>query len=111
MSGYHQTPLFTFVRDFLFEYFEKYNQAVDYLLIDYLMDIASRKDEKTRQLMDNITMNNQSFTFLADHLFDSYDEKEWQNILVTTQLFKTTYKIEVISQPNSYYEKLINKKL
>ena len=50
--------------------------------------------------------------FLRDHSHDLFDEKEWEEVLKTTPIMKTTYKIkkeEVL--PGSYLDQLLQGKL
>lgn len=111
LSG--NSSLFSFTRDFFFEYYSRYDIAVDYLLIDYIFDIAYKYDEKIKNQMLELEKSNPNLFWLESHLGDEFDQKVWDNITETTKVFKTTYKLseEIKSNKNNFYSKLIDRKL
>lgn len=111
LSG--NSSLFSFTRDFFFEYYSRYDIAVDYLLIDYIFDIAYKYDEKIKNQMLELEKSNPNLFWLENHLGDEFDQKVWNNIIETTKVFKTTYKLseEIKSNKNNFYSKLIDRKL
>ena len=111
LSG--NSSLFNFTRDFFFEYYSRYDIAVDYLLIDYIFDIAYKYDEKIKNQMLELEKSNPNLFWLESHLGDEFDQKVWDNITETTKVFKTTYKLseEIKSHKNNFYSKLIDRKL
>jgi putative glycosyltransferase len=111
LSG--NSSLFSFTRDFFFEYYSRYDIAVDYLLIDYIFDIAYKYDEKIKNQMLELEKSNPNLFWLESHLGDKFDQKVWDNITETTKVFKTTYKLsgKIKSNKNNFYSKLIDGKL
>ena len=111
LSG--NSSLFSFTRDFFFEYYSRYDIAVDYLLIDYIFDIAYKYDEKIKKQMLELEKSNPNLFWLESHLGDEFDQKVWDNITETTKAFKTTYKLsgKIKSNKNNFYSKLIDGKL
>ena len=111
LSG--NSSLFSFTRDFFFEYYSRYDIAVDYLLIDYIFDIAYKYDEKIKNQMLELEKSNPNLFWLESHLGDEFDQKVWDNITETTKVFKTTYKLsgKIKSNKNNFYSKLIDGKL
>ena len=111
LSG--NSSLFNFTRDFFFEYYSRYDIAVDYLLIDYIFDIAYKYDEKIKNQMLELEKSNPNLFWLESHLGDEFDQKVWDNITETTKVFKTTYKLseEIKPNKNNFYSKLIDRKL
>ena len=111
LSG--NSSLFSFTRDFFFEYYSRYDIAVDYLLIDYIFDMAYKYDEKIKNQMLELEKSNPNLFWLENHLGDEFDQKVWNNIIETTKVFKTTYKLseEIKSNKNNFYSKLIDRKL
>ena len=88
LSG--NSSLFSFTRDFFFEYYSRYDIAVDYLLIDYIFDMAYKYDEKIKNQMLELEKSNPNLFWLESHLGDKFDQKVWDNITETTKVFKTT---------------------
>ena len=111
LSG--NSSLFSFTRDFFFEYYSRYDIALDYLLIDYIFDMAYKYDEKIKNQMLELEKSNPDLFWLESHLGDKFDQKVWDNITETTKVFKTTYKLsgEIKSNKNNFYSKLIDGKL
>ena len=111
LSG--NSSLFSFTRDFFFEYYSRYDIAVDYLLIDYIFDMAYKYDEKIKNQMLELEKSNPDLFWLESHLGDKFDQKVWDNITETTKAFKTTYKLsgKIKSNKNNFYSKLIDGKL
>lgn len=111
LSG--NSSLFSFTRDFFFEYYSRYDIALDYLLIDYIFDMAYKYDEKIKNQMLELEKSNPNLFWLESHLGDKFDQKVWDNITETTKVFKTTYKLsgEIKSNKNNFYSKLIDGKL
>ena len=111
LSG--NSSLFSFTRDFFFEYYSRYDIAVDYLLIDYIFDMAYKYDEKIKNQMLELEKSNPNLFWLESHLGDKFDQKVWDNITETTKVFKTTYKLsgKIKSNKNNFYSKLIDGKL
>lgn len=102
LSG--NSSLFSFTRDFFFEYYSRYDIAVDYLLIDYIFDMAYKYDEKIKNQMLELEKSNPNLFWLESHLGDKFDQKVWDNITETTKVFKTTYKLsgEIKSNKNNF---------
>ena len=106
LSG--NSSLFSFTRDFFFEYYSRYDIAVD-----YIFDMAYKYDEKIKNQMLELEKSNPNLFWLESHLGDKFDQKVWDNITETTKVFKTTYKLsgEIKSNKNNFYSKLIDGKL
>ena len=111
LSG--NSSLFSFTRDFFFEYYSRYDIAVDYLLIDYIFDIAYKYDEKIKKQMLELEKSNPNLFWLEKHLGNEFDQRLWDGITLDTKVFKTTYKLseEIKSNKNNFYSKLIERKL
>ena len=111
LSG--NSSLFGFTRDFFFEYYSRYDIAVDYLLIDYIFDLAYKYDEKIRNQMLKLEKSNPNLFWLEKNLGNEFNQGLWDSITRNTKVFKTTYKLseEIKSNKNNFYSKLIDKKL
>ncbi len=111
LSG--NSSLFGFTRDFFFEYYSRYDIAVDYLLIDYIFDLAYKYDEKIRNQMLKLEKSNPNLFWLEKNLGNEFNQELWDSITRNTKVFKTTYKLsgEIKSNKNNFYSKLIDRKL
>ena len=104
LSG--NSSLFGFTRDFFFEYYSRYDIAVDYLL-------AYKYDEKIRNQMLKLEKSNPNLFWLEKNLGNEFNQGLWDSITRNTKVFKTTYKLseEIKSNKNNFYSKLIDRKL
>ena len=111
LSG--NSELFTFTRDFFFEYYKKFDLQIDYLLIDYIFDLGFEYSEIIRNQMLELEESNPNLFWLESHLGDEFNQRVWDNITATTKVFKTTYKLseEIKSNKNNFYSELIDRKL
>ena len=111
LSG--NSSLFSFTRDFFFEYYSRYDIAVDYLLIDYIFDIAYKYDEKIKNQMLELEKSNPNLFWLEKHFSEKFDRKIWEYISEETKIFKTTYKLDtkIKCDPENNYSALIKSKL
>lgn len=111
LSG--NSSLFGFTRDFFFEYYSRYDIAVDYLLIDYIFDLAYKYNEKIRNQMLKLEKSNPNLFWLEKNLGNEFNQGLWDSITRNTKVFKTTYKLseEIKLNKNNFYSKLIDRKL
>ncbi|VEG71543.1 Mannosyltransferase OCH1 and related enzymes [[Pasteurella] aerogenes] len=105
--------LFTFVRDFLFEYYKKYDLSVDYLLIDYVFELGYQLNQNIKSDIDVVPISNLNLFWLERNLGSLYEQEKWAQITENTHVFKTTYKLpnEILHSNNSFYKYLLINKL
>lgn len=111
LSG--NSELYKFSRDFFFEYYKKFDFQVDYLLIDYIFDLAYQYSSEIRNQMLHLEKSNPNLFWLEKHLGSKFDKTMWGKITKDTKVFKTTYKLsnKIKFQEDNFYFALINKKL
>ncbi len=77
LAGRKDFPLFSFARDCLHEYWKNCDKAVDYLILDYVFELAYQNIPCVREMIDSLpTQNNMLRNELIMHLSDPYDP-EW----------------------------------
>ena len=86
---------------------------MDYLLIDYIFDLAYKYDEKIRNQMLKLEKSNPNLFWLEKNLGNEFNQGLWEGITINTKVFKTTYKLseEIKLNKNNFYSKLIDRKL
>jgi hypothetical protein len=112
--SYENRWIFGVVRDFLFEYWKRYDKLVDYLLVDYAVVLAQRHNAKIASLFSQIAPNNNNCDELFKVLGDPYDEKIWANLKENTSLFKLTWKQtfpKEVDGKKTFYGMLIDNQL
>ena len=94
MGGNKEFPLFSFTRDCLLEYWKNCDQAVDYLMMDYIFELAYRNIPCVREMIDSLPeKNNMLRNDLIMHLGDPYDAEAFRKYTDgDTFLYKLSWK-------------------
>ena len=94
MGGNRDFPLFSFARDCLLEYWSRCDRAVDYLMLDYIFELAYRNIPCVREMIDSLPeKNNMLRNDLILHLGDPYDEETFRKYTEgETFLYKLSWK-------------------
>lgn len=106
--------VYAVIRDFFVEYWKNNDEIIDYLLTDYLIVLAQKKDKNIAKLFDEIPNNNPNCDELFKVLQEPYNEKKWNEIKKDTMLFKLTWKQKFLKEKNgvkTFYGKLIDGEL
>ena len=114
LAGKKGKPYFKHIRDLYIYYVRKYPVFIHYLMMDYFILSEYKCNPYFESLVDRLPIlaPAERVWFLRDHAHDLFDEKEWEEVLKTTPIMKTTYKIkkeEVL--PGSYLDQLLQGKL
>ena len=109
LAGQKGGPHFKHIRDLYIYYVRKYPIFIHYLIMDYFIFSEYASNPEFRLLVDKLPVleTAEKMWFLREHADKLFDENEWEEVLKTTPIMKTTYKInekELI--PNSYLYKL-----
>lgn len=93
LAGRKGFPLFTFARDFLEEYWRKVDAAVDYLVLDYIFELAYRNIPCVKAMVDANPDNNPLRNELIAHLSDAYDAEKFKRYTQgDTMFYKLSWK-------------------
>lgn len=84
----------------------KNQHLIDYLLVDYCMELASMQDD-VKNDWDKILESNYHIYELIWHINDSYSETEWNKWCLDTFAYKLSYKVKIGNNIKSYYNKII----
>ena len=114
LAGKKGKPYFKHIRDLYLYYVRKYPVFIHYLMMDYFILSEYQCNPYFENLVDRLPILSpaERVWFLRDHAHDLFEEKEWEEVLKTTPILKTTYKIkkeEVL--PGSYLDQLLQGKL
>lgn len=78
LGGRKEFPLFCFARDFLTEYWRKEDTIIDYLLLDYIFELAYEEIPCVKELIDANPDNNLLRNELIGVLGEEYDEEKFR---------------------------------
>ncbi len=93
MAGRKDFPLFSFARDFLSEYWSKMNYIVDYLLLDYIFELAYQMMPCVKEMIDSVPDNNLLRNELIGCLGEPYDEEKFKRFTDgDTMFYKLSWK-------------------
>ena len=101
--------MFATIRDFFLNYWENNDTMVDYLMVDYMIALAQKKDKRILEAFDTIPSNNPLCDELINNLNNVYHEELWKKLKKDTLLFKLTWKQFFERQKDespTFYEKL-----
>lgn len=65
---------------------------IDYLLIDYFLDILYRENRLVKEMIDAMPYTNPNLHNLRIKFDDEFNEVQWDSMLSDTEIFKLTYK-------------------
>lgn len=94
LAGNKEFPLFPFTRDCLREYWKNCDKAVDYLMMDYIFELAYRNIPCVKESIDNLPKNNNLLrNELINRLSEPYDEDKFKEFTQgDTVLYKLSWK-------------------
>ncbi|APD89606.1 hypothetical protein BM524_07250 [Alteromonas mediterranea] len=87
-------PLFMFLSDAFKRYYSKYDELIDYFLMDYLVDIAYENIPMVSDDIDFVAKNNPYVYFLQNNFYKKFDPIEFEKISSETKLFKLNWKVK-----------------
>ena len=86
------SPLCAFGYEFLAEYWKEQNKLIDYMLIDYALELAYQEFPEYRRFLDAVPMNNPEVDSLRHILNQEWDSVKFTALSESTDFFKLTYK-------------------
>ncbi len=93
LAGRKDFPLFAFTQECLHEYWRKCDKAVDYLMLDYIFELAYRNIPCVKEMIDSLPDNNLKRNELINQLARPYDEEEFRQFTEgDTFLYKLSWK-------------------
>uniref|UniRef100_UPI00066C5D68 capsular polysaccharide synthesis protein n=1 Tax=Streptococcus mitis TaxID=28037 RepID=UPI00066C5D68 len=109
LAGKKEKSYFKHIRDLYIYFIRKYPVFIHYLMLDYFILSEYKLNDEFKALVGGLPVlaPAERVWFLRDHANEIYDKHEWEEVLRTTPIMKTTYKInpeELI--PQSYLYKL-----
>lgn len=113
LGGNKQFPLFTFARDALIQYWRLHDHLIDYLLMDYIFDLAYEEIPEVHQAINELECNNPDRHELMKHLNDPYFSKFFDR---DTYFYKLSYrygapKVSTSTGMTTFYGHIINEML
>ena len=107
LAGKRGKSYFKHIRDLFIYFVRKYPVFIQYLMLDYFILSEYKLNDEFKALVGGLPVLSpaERVWFLRDHANEIYDKHEWEEVLRTTPIMKTTYKInpeELIPQSYLY---------
>lgn len=103
--------MFAVVRDFLLQYWRTHDMLMDYLILDYLIDLAVRNESRIADCFANIAPNNLNGDELLKVINEPFDEARWKELQENTGLFILSWKKMFLMEKSgcpTYYAMLMS---
>ena len=111
-SAYENYPLFSFMSEFYARYWEEFDGVIDYVLMDFAMELAYEKISAVRADMDAVPVNNPDTNTLIFKLNLPYAQYPYEKILAETFLHKLNWRVNLnLARPDTVYKKIRQKYL
>ena len=91
-SSIKHHPMFAFMKDFYVEYWREFDQVLDYVLMDYMLDIAYESIPFVHSEQDAVPINNTDINTLVFHLNEPYAQYPFDKILKGNFINKLSWK-------------------
>ena len=101
--------IFWIIKNYLLEYWKKYDYLIDYLFLDYIIVYCINNNELVMKRFNEIQPNNPQCDELLKLLNSVYDKKVFEELIKNTDLFKLSWKLstkKIKKGKNTFYSKL-----
>jgi len=93
MGGYKGNIFARYMRSSFELYWQNHESAIDYLLVDYLIELAYREIPKIKELIDGIPLNNVHRDDLQDAMYQCVPASKFDDVLSDdTTLYKLSWR-------------------
>lgn len=94
IGGDRSNVLFHAVRDMLFAYWDCKDRLIEYLIVDYLIDIMYQENHIVKDMVDSNPLNNEKLDELFHYMNDTYNDEMFRKLCESTCLHKLSWKEE-----------------
>ena len=101
MKGLADCVVFRYMNDAFSLWWEKHDDIVDYVLIDYLLWTGYRKIPAIREIIDTVPDNNEDIFELYTVLNQPYSDELYQQMTARNVMHKLTYKMDLRKETES----------
>lgn len=108
MAGVKGNPLNSFVKEVLSEYHRRYPILIDHFLIDFTIALAYENVPCIREMIDQVSLNNENLYYLQDHIYDDYDGEMMEKLCGSHFVQKVHHRYKGCKNKKSYYYYIIN---
>ena len=109
-SSVIHNPLFAFMKDFYNEYWRDFDEIIDYVLMDFMIDIAYDNIPAVKREIDEVPINNENVWTLSPYLNTPYENFKFDKILRGNFLNKMSSRKQLDTETEGTVLKEIQKR-
>ena len=94
--------IFKCIKHIFSEYWKKYDDIMDYLLVDYSINYIYNSDTETKNLINSIPFTNPKMHELRALFNENFDESKYNALIQNTYFFKLSYKTPINRKNDQY---------
>lgn len=94
-TGILHNPFFALMKDFYNEYWKEYDEVIDYVLMDFMMDLAYENIHVVKKFIDDVPINNDRVWNLLRILNLPYSQNPYEKIFKGNFLNKLSWKANI----------------
>ncbi len=100
-------PLLAFMKDFFNQYFLEFDEVIDYVLQDFMIDIAYDNIPIVHKDFDALPINNPDTNTLVRYLNAPYAKYPYDKILADTFLHKLNWRVQLdLNNPDTVFAEI-----
>lgn len=110
-TGYTNTNFFNYMCDAYNEYFSKYDVALHFFIVDYLIALAYENIGVIKKLIDDIPVNNQNNRALHNVLNKPFDKETWNKIRQTNWIHSLNWRTAYVKKDDgkdTFYKVIVD---
>lgn len=92
------------------EYWRREDCVMEYLLLDYLVALIHFNEKDIAEEWSKIPENNIDNLLIEHSLNKKFDPQKWGEVEKRTGIFKVSYKEPLSADPDTYYNRIVNRK-
>ena len=112
LSGWKNCPIYGALLKLYYAYLEKHTLFIDYLMMDYFIDILYQTNDTIKKLIDDVPLNNPDIYSLKPLLCETFDSDKFSQITQNTSIFKLDWRMysqkDLTANKLSFYNYLNN---
>lgn len=98
---------FSFAKEFYNEYWRDFDEAIDYVLMDFMMNMAYKHIPAIRKDIDNVPINNPNVWTIKSYVNIPYKQFPFDKIVKDTFLNKMAWRIELdMNTPDTVFREI-----
>lgn len=100
-------PFFVFAKEFCEDYWREFDEAIDYVIMDYMFELAHDNIPFVQKEMDDVPINNPNVWTLKNYLNVPYNQFPFDKIIKDTFLNKMSWRIPLdMDTPNTVFREI-----